>query len=189
MAIVLIGPPCSGKTTVGRLAAARLGRALVDGDAASAEYYSQVGWTVGRLRALAREIGYPAAHRAWEEALIHALEQLVARGRDAVLALGAGHSHMTRLDFQERAARALAGCELVIHLRPTPDPAESVRVLRERCIADGRGDWIRDGTDMLGLWIADGLDLRFATHVLYTAGESPEQTADRLVRLAGPTDL
>lgn len=188
MVMVLIGPPCSGKTTVGRLAAARLGRPFTDADRASADYYAQAGWSVERLRALAREIGYLDAHRAWEEALIHALEQLVARARDEVLALGAGHTHLTKPHFQERAARALAGCELVAHLRPAPDPAESVRLLRERCIADGRGDWIRDGTDMLGRWVEDGLDLRFATHVLYTAGERPEQTADRLARLAGPAE-
>ena len=60
---VLVGPPASGKSTVGELLAEATGRPFVDADAASADFYAEVGWSVERLKERASEVGFAQGAR------------------------------------------------------------------------------------------------------------------------------
>lgn len=174
---VLVGPPGSGKSTVGEILAAATGRPFVDADAASAEFYGEVGWSVERLGARASEVGFSLAHDEWEVALAHAVERLVDTSPGAVVALGAGHSHVTDDALHERVVQALATVDHVVLLRPSGDLQDSLGVLRQRCLDDKGTAWRVDGEDWLGRWLTDGRDERVATHVVLTEGMTPEQTA------------
>lgn len=180
VAIVLVGPPAAGKSTIGALLARALDRGFVDVDAVAAPLYAEVGWSTTRFQQLIASQGYEHAHHAWEPALTHAVERLVRGHPQAVIALGAGHTHCIRLDLRGRVAAALAEAERVVLLRPAVDIDESVRVLRERCIASKGHDWVRDGVDWLHRWCTDGCDEQFATAIVHTAGETAEQTLARL---------
>jgi shikimate kinase len=177
---VLIGPPGSGKSTVGALLADLTARPFVEADAAGAPWYAGVGWTVQRLWCRAAEVGFAQAHREWEVALVAAVEGLVAENAHAVLALGAGHTHVTTPSSFERVTAALARADQVVLLRPAADPSEAYPVMRRRCRETKGHAWEIDGIDWLRRWLEDGLDERLATDLVVTDGEIPEQTADRV---------
>lgn len=176
MAIVLVGAPGAGKSTVGALVAERLGLSFVDADAACPPYYAEVRWSVARFASLVEARGYERAHLEWEQALAHAVPRLLAEHPRAVVALGAGHSHVTRPALRPSVVAALAPHDVVL-LRPSPDPAVSVAELRARCIEAKGRNWVRDGTDWLHRWTTDGLDDEVADLVVHTMGRTPEQTA------------
>lgn len=77
-----------------------------------------------------------------------------------------------RIEDEERceeAARVL-GAAFVVLLLPSPDPAESLRVLRERCDRDKGTDWIRDSHDHLEEWIGSRQNLPLAGLVVFGPG-------------------
>lgn len=181
---MLIGPPGSGKSTVGRLLADHTGREFVDADADAEPWYAEAGWSVTRLRRRADEAGFERAHREWEVALAAAVTGLVQAHPQAVLALGAGHSHITTPSLYDSVATTLRGADQVVLLRPSVDPSRSLVVLRNRCRATKGHDWIIDGTDWLARWLSDGRDECLATHVVLTDGQDPAQTAARIAVLS-----
>lgn len=95
VSLVLVGPPGAGKSTVGPLVASSLGLRFVDADEASIPYYEAAGWSLARFAGLIEFAGYERAHLAWEEALAYAAPRLLSDYPDAVIALGAGHTHVT----------------------------------------------------------------------------------------------
>lgn len=180
MSIVLIGAAGAGKSAVGQLLAPLLERNFVDADEVAAPLYAEVGWSVERLLVLSTAIGYEKAHAAWEEALTHAVERLVEMYPGSVMALGAGHSHVTSPSLFARVQTALSATEAVILLRPSPDLENAIEVLRQRCIASKGYDWRGDGVDWLARWTTDGRDELLAWPVLYNGQEAPTETARRL---------
>ncbi len=176
---VLVGPPGAGKSTVGPLVAGMTGRPFVDADDVATPWYASVGWSADRLRARSQEVGFERAHGEWEVALAAAVVGLVDEHPDAVLALGAGHSHVTSPSLFPQVRAALATAGSVVLLRPSADPAVSLEVLRERCRTSKGHDWRLDGVDWLERWLADGLDEQLATRVVLTDGLSPQEAARR----------
>lgn len=173
---VLIGPPGAGKSTVGPLVAQFTGRVFVEADEAAALWYAAAGWSVDRLQARSEQVGFEEAHREWEVALAAAVVGLAGEHDDAVLALGAGHTHVTDPRLFARVERALAGADVVL-LRPAADAGRSLAVLRQRCVDSKSHDWVVDGVDWLQRWLTDGLDERLATRTVLTQGRSPSETA------------
>ncbi len=174
--LVLIGPPGAGKSTVGPLVASALGVEFVDADEASLPYYEEAGWPLTRFADLIEVAGYERAHLAWEEALVYAVPRLLRDHRHAVIAFGAGHTHVTTPAGRAIIRRTLQEHTVVL-LRPAHDPAASVAELRARCVAGKGRDWFRDGVDWLERWSRDGLDDHLATQTVYTMGRSPTQVA------------
>lgn len=174
--LVLIGPPGAGKSTVGPLVASALNVEFVDADEASIPYYEEAGWPLTRFADLIEVAGYERAHLAWEEALAYAAPRLLRDHRHAVIAFGAGHTHVTTPARRAIIRRTLQEHTVVL-LRPAHDPAASVAELRSRCVAGKGRDWIRDGVDWLDRWSRDGLDDHLATETVYTIGRSPTQVA------------
>lgn len=182
---VLVGPPGSGKSTVGERLAEATGRPFVDADAASADFYAEVGWSVERLRQRASEVGFARAHGEWEVALAQAVERLVETSPGAVVSLGAGHSHVTDDALFARVVRALSAADQVVLLRPSSDTAVSLEVLRQRCVVDKGTTWHVDDVDWLAMWLTDGRDEVVATHVVLTGDDTPAETASALAALGG----
>ncbi|MFI9593628.1 shikimate kinase [Nonomuraea sp. NPDC052265] len=185
--MVLIGPAAAGKSTLGEAMASATGRGFVDIDAIGGDYYAEVGWDMDRLRSRIRQVGRVAAEREWEPARAHAVERVVVDHPDAIVALGAGHSHYTRPELFRRVRSALASVAHVVLVLPCPDQERSVQVLRRRSLATKQTDWISaDGHDFLAEWVRDPGNRALATIVLHTDGELPARTRTRLLTMCGP---
>ena len=183
---VVIGAPGAGKSTLGALLAGLSGRVFVDADERAGPSYARVGWSVACLRERAEQVGFTRAHAEFEPALAAAVVDLVAAHPHAVLALGAGHTHIGDPALFDQVTAALAGADQVVALRPWPDLAASRQVLAARCAASKGHDWQVDGVNWLARWLDDGHDEQLATHVVHTGGEQAPVTARRIAALISP---
>lgn len=180
--MVLIGPAAAGKSTLGSGLAAATGRSFVDVDALGESYYSEVGWSMDKLRDRIQAVGRVAAEQEWEPARAHAVERIVADHPGGIISLGAGHSHYSHPELFQRVQAALRPADHVVLVLPSTDHERSVQVLRQRSLATKGTDWIsRDGHDFLCQWVHDPGNHALATTVFYTEGEEPLQSISRLL--------
>lgn len=153
-AIVLVGLPGAGKTTVGRLAAARLGWPFVDLDEAIA---ADAGMTVAEIFAAEGEPGFRARERDATRRLAGQGGVVVAPGGGwvenpgcmALLRPPASIIHL-RVGLDAALAR-VAGDPTIRPLLAGPDPRaalEALRVRREPYYE--RADWVVD-TEVIDL--------------------------------------
>jgi len=190
MAVVLIGPVTVGKSTVGALLAALMGREFVDLDEFATDDYPTSEQSVDALIEHAKEHGFVAAHRWWQPARLHAVREVLRHRSEAVIAFGAGHSHFEDDHIAVEVATLLEP-HVVVFLLPCTDPAEAVDLLRARCIAE-RGedqDWLFDDVDFLDDWVRSVQNQALADVVVAVDGRTPDQlavalaeTCDRLGR-------
>ena len=111
------------------------------------------------------------------------LQSLVERhaaGAKRVIDFGAGHSVFEDEAMLARAERALASFANVVLLLPSPDDAESVRLLRERT-----GDAESNGLDFHEHFVRHPSNRRLAKHVVHTAGRTAEETRDEIIAVVG----
>jgi hypothetical protein len=174
---VLIGPVGVGKTTVSALLADHLGVPLVSLDAIRLGYYHEIGYDdehAGRLREAG---GFAALYRYWKPFEAHAVERVLAEHQAAVIDCGAGHAVQDDPLLFARIQRALAGRANVVLLLPSPDPAASIRILRERL-----GPFESGGVDFHAYFVQHPANRQLATLTVYTADNSPQQTCDEILR-------
>jgi len=176
--IVLIGPVCAGKSTVGDLLGEALAVEHVDVDHGAARYYLDAGWSVERFRAIEGRAGLLEAYRDGEEAMVSVLERALADHHDCVFSLGAAHTHFFTPALMERARQTLMSFAHVVLLLPSLDPARSVSILRERCGALGLRSWCDTECDLIERWVVDSCNRDLATFTVYTEGRDAGRTKD-----------
>jgi hypothetical protein len=173
--IVLIGPMGAGKSTLAVLLAGRLGIPHVSADFLSGAHQAGLGHDAAYARELmgrdfraAMEYGKPFAARL--------VEWLLTEHSGCVFDFGAGHVQHDDPVLAERVERALAPFANVVHVLPSPDREEAIRVLRERRAPLVFGDFDLDAYawDHPSYW-------RLATRTVYTADRTPEECVDELL--------
>jgi hypothetical protein len=105
------------------------------------------------------------------------VERLLQDHPDCIIDFGACQSVQEDPAFAP-IERALAPHPNVILLLPSPDLDESVRILRTRTF-----DGIMGGFDFHEHFVKHPSNHRLAKYTLYTAGMTPEETCDEIVRL------
>jgi hypothetical protein len=180
--IILIGPMWAGKSTQGQLVAARLGLPRCSIDEARWSYYQAAGYDADLAHRTSEVGGFLALYWYWKPFEIDSLEHVVAEHRDCVFDLGAGHSVYEHRDFFERARRALAPFRNVVLLLPSPDTDTSVHLLRARGAAEGD---VASAFDFTTHFVTHPSNRELATHVVYTAGKTPDETCDEILQVTG----
>lgn len=184
--VLLIGPPAAGKTEVGRRLAPRLGLPFVDADEVCGPLYAEYGWTP---EAFAREkaaSGTRAAYVAFEGAVAYAVGRILTEHRDAVVALGAGHSHFVDPQRHRQVAAAVQDSGMYVALLlPHHDYRQAVDILRDRVMRRGYDDYRRGERDLLAEWVTSEQNRNLANELLITTGETPDDTATRLITSVG----
>ncbi len=128
--IVLIGPVRTGKSTLGKLLAQRLGVPQVSLDDARWRYYREIGYDDALAQEIRSRGGFLALVLYWNLFDAYAAERLLAEHRSCVFDFGAGIYWND--EVLERVQGALHSFHNVVLLLPAPDPNESIRILRAR---------------------------------------------------------
>ena len=164
--VVLIGPPGSGKTTVGEQVASRLGLTLRDTDRA-------IEQAAGRIISEIFVEDGEATFRALERREV----QTSLAGHEGVLSLGGGSV------LDEDTQRLLAGHTVVYLQVGIADAAKRVGFDRSRPLLalQPRAAWVRLMDQRRGIYE------RLAVHCVDTAGRTPEDIAAEIVTLLEDT--
>jgi hypothetical protein len=179
--IILIGPQWAGKSTQGQLVAARLRMPRCSLDEARWSYYQAAGYDADLAQRTIEVGGFLALYWYWKPFEIDSLERLVAEHSDCVFDLGAGHSVYEHREFFERARRALAPFRNVVLLLPSPDIEISVQLLRAR----GAEEDMASDFDFTTHFVTHPSNRELATHVVYSAGKTPDETCDEILAVTG----
>jgi len=172
MLITLIGYRGSGKSTVARLLAQRLGWEWIDADAA---IEAAAGQTIREIFAAEGESGFRRRERETIAGLLHRKELVLAAGGGAVL------NADTRREMQAAGP--------VVWLQA------SVKVLAERIAADPttaerRPNLAGGGTDEIARLLAEREPLYrdCASHTIFTDNLSVPEIVERIAVAAGPRE-
>ncbi|MEZ4862015.1 MAG: shikimate kinase [Caldilineaceae bacterium] len=167
--VFLIGPMGAGKSTLGKLLAAQLGRPQVSLDQIRWDYYKEIGYDAAVQRAISEREGFAGVYRYWKPFEIHAVERALQEHHGCVMDFGAGHSvHEDPAAF-ERIHRLLAPHPNVVLLLPSPDPDEAIALLRERT------PFKVNGVPFTRYLVTHPAFQQLATQVVYTQGKTPEE--------------
>ncbi len=182
--IILIGPMATGKTTVARLLAQRLGIVHHELDDKKWDYYNEIGYDEALAAKILSEEGFTSLARTyWKPFEIHAVERCIVDFADGVISFGAGHS-VYEDELLERAQRVLAPYANVILLLPCPDTDESAAILKKRYIEqEPEIETDPQELKMIDYFLRHPSNQSLAKHVVYTHGKSPEQTCDEIIQL------
>ncbi len=171
MSIVLIGYRGSGKTTIGRALAGRLGWPFVDADAVVVE---RAGMTIREIFDRHGEPHFRAMESAVVAELAGRADHVIALGGGAVLAAGT------------RATLAAAG-HPVVYLRGTPDELHR-RIAADPATADARPSLtaLGGGLDEVKTLVAarEAVYRSTMTHEVDVVGRTVDELAAALVAIA-----
>jgi hypothetical protein len=183
--IILIGPICAGKSTVGNLLAEKLGIPQYALDDNRWDYYKEAGYDEATARSIVNSdegmLGFLRYCKPFEA---YAVERVLAEHRGCVIDFGAGHSVYEDAALFARVESALAPFPYVILLLPSPDLDESVAILNERFAALLEREVGEVDPALLTLnahFTKHPSNTRLAKLTVYTEGKTPEETCDEIL--------
>jgi adenylate kinase family enzyme len=186
--IVLIGPMATGKTTLARLLAQKLGIVHYELDDMRWAYYNEAGYDQEVAEKIRVEEGFSSLNRYWKQFEIHAVERVLSDCPGGVISFGAGHSVYEDESLFVRAQRALAPYENVILILPCPNLEEAGKICKQRYIEQDQQDGIETPQEELAMieqFVKHPSNQLLAKRVIYTNGNSPEQTCEEIIQFLG----
>jgi shikimate kinase len=176
--VVLIGPPCAGKSTVADLLSVALAVPQCSTDGGLLEqYYQELGYDEQLARQLREQEGFQGIERYAEQFGAAVIKRLLTDYSQSILDFGAGLSMYEDDAHFARVQQILAPYPNVILLLPSPDLDESVQILKERPRGAIRGQ----DSNLYLLNHHAYCDL--AKIVVYTHERTPEETCYEIMRL------
>jgi shikimate kinase len=176
--IILIGPMNTGKSTLGKLLAEKLGRPQCSMDDLRWAYYQEIGFDRAVQEQISEQEGFLGVYRYWKPFEAHAVERLLAEHQHCVIDFGAGHSVYEDDAVFARIQQVLAPYANVILLLPSPDLDESVQILKARS-----GERGPTGFDFHEHFVKHHSNHDLAKIVVYTKDKTPEQTCNEILTL------
>ncbi len=174
--ILLIGPIRSGKSTLGRLIAEKLGLPQYPIDGYRWKYYEEIGYDPSLAQKIGEEEGFLGVYKYWKPFEAHAVERLLSDTQEGVIDFGAGHSVYENDTLFAKVQKALEPCSNVILLLPSPDLEESIQILNDRT----KG-FIREGFDFHDHFVKHPSNHLLAKITHYTKDKNPEESRDELI--------
>jgi shikimate kinase len=185
--LILIGPIGAGKSTIGKLLGEALSLPALELDDLRWKYSAEIGYDADHAEQLRREGGMKARSDYWKPFEVYSVERMLQDYPTGyVLSFGAGHSVYDDPAHFERVREALASCRYVILLLPSPDAEESLRILTERfqaLVPDLPPEILKQVIELNREFVEHPANARLATHTVYTAGKSADETCRDILAL------
>ncbi len=179
--IILIGPMDTGKSTLGKLLAAKLGLPQCSMDDLRWAYYQEIGYDRAVQEQIRAQEGFLGVYRYWKPFEAHAVERLLAEHHHCVIDFGAGHSVYEDDVLFARIQKILAPYKNIVLILPSPALDESVQILKAR-----QPDMVGDGFDFYVHFVNHHSNHDLAKFVVYTKDKTPEETCDEILALIRP---
>lgn len=181
--IILIGPPCVGKTEVGKLVAKQLCTQSVSLDDYAKRFYEQEGFTKQRFTKIEETKGYPVALFDLEPALVGAVARILDAHKNCVFDLGAAHTVLSKHALSIEMAKILEPFLNIVLLMPSLDHAQSLRILRQRNNEMRSRDWIYPDVDLLKYWVTNNQNWDLATRIVPTKDLSLQKISEQVIEI------
>lgn len=184
--IVLIGPMCVGKSTIGSELANRLDLPMLEMDDLRWSLYPEAGYDEELARRIYQAEGTLGVLRYSKPFEAYAVQKILRRQGDFVLALGAGHSVYEDEELFDLVERALKPLPYVILLLPSVDQTRSIDICNERFSAlllEETGEIDGSLLELNEHYIRHPSNHQLAKHIIYTEGKSPEQVCSEIIDL------
>ena len=178
--ILLLGPPGTGKSTLGDLLAQQTGMPHVSLDKIRWHYYEEIGYDAELARTICRQGGFLALVLYWQLFDAYSVERVLAEHPDCVIDFGAGVGVYESREQFARVQRALAAYRNVFLVLPSPDQAESLQILQER----DQNPPSDLNFDFNAHFLAHHGYYDLAKFTVYTKGHSPAETCAEILELA-----
>jgi shikimate kinase len=177
--VFLLGPVGAGKTTIGRLLAQQLQRPQASLDGLRWRYYQEVGYDEAEQKRIAAAEGLAGVLDYWKRFDLHAIERLLAEHRDCIVDFGAGQTVFEGEAELARLQELFVPYPNVFLLLPSPDPDESVVILRQRMRQQTAVQGVELNRFLINTYLAQGL----ATLVVYIGQKTAAETRDEIIHL------
>ncbi len=178
--IILIGPACTGKTTLANIVAGQLERKHVSLDNVAKSYYLDFGFTKKDFSLIEESEGYLQAYKKWEPARVYAVKRVLAEQAGAVIDFGAGHSHYLNKEHTKEVQILLKPFSNIFLILPS-EQSGALTILRNRNLAIRKKDWVFEGYDLLLHWIIDSDNYQLAKKIVYTREKPLFKVANEII--------
>lgn len=130
--VVLIGPMSTGKSTLAKKLAKKLGVLRVELDEVRQRFYQEIGYNEKYASEIVGKEGMRGLIEYWKPYEAHAVERALQVYKDCVIDFGAGHSVYEDQTLFRRVDQALKPYQFVFLILPSPDLDRSVEIVNER---------------------------------------------------------
>ena len=160
--------------------AQQLGIPQVSHDEIRWRYYQEIGYDAELAQTIRRQGGFLALVLYWQLFDAYSVERVLDEHVNCVIDFGAGVGVYESQEQFARVQKALAPFRNVFLLLPSPDPAESLQILKDRD-EDPPSDL---NFDFNAHFLAHHGYYDLAKFIVYTEGKTPAQTCGELLELA-----
>ncbi|MEH7459515.1 shikimate kinase [Bacillus pseudomycoides] len=178
--IILIGPICSGKTSVAEIISNQLHIPQCSIDEVRFEYYKEIGFSQERQKEIREQKGFKGVYQYWKPFEAHSVQRVLEDYPNHVIDFGGGHSVYEDDNLLKKVQFTLNLHKNVFLLLPSANVDESVKTLNERLHT------ITDNKDVFKInehFITHKSNKLLAKHVIYTNGKSVKEVADEVIQL------
>ncbi|RKD69538.1 shikimate kinase [Sinobaca qinghaiensis] len=168
--VVMIGPICSGKSTVSALLADMLQSPRCCMDSIRFSYYKELGFSEEKQEHIRKKEGFPGVYQYWKPFEAHAVKRALEDFPDHIHDFGAGHSVQEEQGSASVVKKALHAAEVFL-LLPSPDIEKSKNILRQQLLHRTHNPAVLDINDYFA---EHGMNRELADHIIYTDNKSAQ---------------
>ena len=182
--VILIGPMSTGKSTLAKKLAKKLGVPRVEMDEVRQRFYQEIGYNEKFASEVVGKQGMMGLINYWKPFEAHAVERVLQVFKDCVIDFGAGHSVYEDETLFQRVQEALRPYQYVILILPSPDLDRSVEIVNERfseLLVNEVGKVDPELLDLNEHFVRHPSNHLLAKETFYTEGRSAQKTTQAIL--------
>lgn len=179
--IILIGPERVGKSTIGKLLAAKLALPFTDLHETASQYFEEAGYSWETANQAWYDGGFHGFVNYLAPIETHALERVLQTQSTGVFELKATQIGVEDNNLLARIQQALQPYRHVVLLLPSPDVEESILLLDERGIV-----WF-DGLELNEHFVRHHSNHDLAKICHYSQGKTPQESCSEIEQQLDPS--